>query len=325
MAIEKITALDNVARAVENADNITTTMDLNMSNAYEESKQAAEHVEETKKQLDKQAEEIHTPDPEAPVVKTDSIYTKKLSLSEDLNDFKISWDDLSDESDDDDYLDYDMYNFVYGIVTDDWPKPKNPLDHPIRKFQHTGSDDYLKTNSNTGVTQVTTDINGDIVVYSNNPSDFDDVKAVCDHYHITYGDVRSSRSDASHWGYSLKIHVPEVADGYPMMAEDFFAQYGLTMEDVIENHKVGNGKEANWGRTYMKNASRDRKDANNYVNDASVEEIYEKHRNRAGSSNDPLETFIKDMFNELDSKKLTYSKSALKKRFLAEFEDDFED
>ena len=64
-----------------------------------------------------------------------------LTEADDARSRKIYEDDTED-----DYLDYDMFDFIYGLVTDCWPKPLNPLNHRLRKFMYAGSDDYLKTN-----------------------------------------------------------------------------------------------------------------------------------------------------------------------------------
>ena len=329
MAIEKLST-KNLKRAIEPehiANDINTVVELDVGTAvaYEESVAAAEHVEEVDKELSEKAKDVVTEAPEAPAVKQDNIYTK-LKLEESLDDFNVKVDPkmLSDEDDEDPYLDYDMFDFVYGIVTDDWPKPKNPLGRPMRKFMHAGSDDYLKTNSNVGTSQVSTDMDGNVVIYADTAADFDDVAEVCDYYGIQHEQPKERRSANSRWKFSFKIFVPQT-NGYPVMAEDYFADKGLSLSDVIEDHKVGSGKTANWGATYEKNAAKDRKQASDSVNDALVNEIFTKYVRKAGNSNDPLEGFIRDMFAEMSEKGLTYSKVKLKKSFMDEFDDDFED
>lgn len=329
MAVEKLIALDNLAPVVENeAIPANTELDPTMANAVIEDAAATDKVEEVLDELAEKAEAIVLEAPEAPEVTSDNIYTKKYTLDESIEDFQLiteSVNDDEDAGDEDEYLDYDMYYFIYGIVTDSWPKPKNPLSHPIRKFRYTGEDDYVNTQENKGLSQVSSDYDGNIVVSSNSAEDFDDVRAVCEHYHIKCSDVKPRRSSDSHWAYSMTIEVPVTSEGYPVMVADFFEPYGLTVADVIEDHKVGGGKTSNWGSTYAKKVNKDREEAEAVVNNDAVEDIYTKHRNRAGRSNEPLDSFIQDMFSELKEKNLKYNKSALKKRFLAEFEDDFED
>lgn len=325
MAVEKYIAVDNIAKVAESKIiTANTELDPTTANAYIESKEAAEHVTEVVSELEEKANEIITESPKAPEVKEKNMYTK-LTLDEDVKDYKALWDAASDDDEEDEYLDYDMHNFIYGIVTDSWPRPKNPLNHPIRKFQYTGEDDYLKTNENKGVPQVSTDFDGNIVVYADTVDAFDDVRAVCEHYHIYCKPVKPKGSKFSRWAFSMTIEVPQASNGYPMMAEDFFDQYGLTMEDVIEDHKVGGGKSANWGKTYKKRTDKDRAELDEIRNNTEVEKIYKKIFNRAAWSNDPLDKFIKELFAELDSAGLKYSKMKLKKRFISDFEDDFED
>lgn len=322
MAIKMVSAIDNVAKVMNNADMAASTcVDTVTADAYIEDAAASDRVEQIFTDLNKKAEEVATKDPEATSVKTKNMYTDKITLDEALSDFNFK--DLSDESDEDEYLDYDMFDFVYGLVTDDWPRPKNPLGRRMRKFQHTDSDDYMKSNEPTGMSQVATDIEGNIVIYANDEDAFNDVREACDFYHITYGDVTPRKSNKSHWAFNMKIYVPNTIEGYPMMVEDFFAQYGLTLSDVIEDHKVGGGKSANWGSTYEKRAEKDRTDAKTYVNDKEVRDIFDKFVKKAGNSNDPLEGFIKKMFSEMSSKDLKFSKVALKREFMSKFEDDF--
>lgn len=326
MAIKKLDAITNIASILENDKlDSSVVVDPVTAAAYTEDVVASEHVEEIITELDKKAEDVVTSNPNTPEVTVKSIYTDKLHLNEAVEDFNLSWKDLSDESDEDEYLDYDMFDFIYGIVTDDWPKPKNPLGRRMRKFQHTDSDDYIKANEPTGVSQVSGDTDGNIVVYANDIEAFNDVREVCEFYHIECDPVKPRKSKDSHWAFNMKINVPMTADDYPMMVEDFFEPYGLTLSDVIEDHKVGSGKSANWGTTYERKAEKDRKDVEASVNENSVEEVFEKHVRAAANSNDPLEGFVKDMFAELDEKGLTYSKVKLKKRFLDEFNDDFDE
>lgn len=322
MAIENLNSAKNMEEVVETKDvQATTALTPATTAATTDSLNNAEHVESVFTDLDKAAKEVVTPNPEAPVVKAKNIYTK-YTLDESVEDFKINAKELSDDSDEDEYLDYDMFDFVYGIVTDDWPRPKNPLGRPIRKFQHTESDDYLKTNSPTGMSQVATDVNGNVVVSANEVNAFDDVKAVCDYYHIRYGEVSPRKSRDSHWAFNFTIYVPQTSDGYPVMVEDFFSHYGLTMEDVIADHKVGKGKVANWGKTYDSKVTKDR---NKDLNEFEVQRVFDEYVRKAANSNDPLSDFIRDMFATMDDRGLTYSANKLRKQFMNEFEDDFGD
>lgn len=303
---------------------VNTELDINMTNAYLESQTTEEHLETVMHELDSMAADFVLKSPEEPKIKEKNMYTK-LTLDESIEDFNVSIKSLNKDFDDDEYLDYDMFDFVYGLVTDDWPRPRNPLNRRMRKFQHTESDDYIKTNEPTGMSQVATDSRGNVVVYANTVDAFNDIREACDYYHLEYSDVSPRKNKDSHWAFNMTIYVPATADGYPVMVEDFFADYGWSLTDVIEDQKVGGGKSTNWGATYNKRVDKDRADSTKYVNERAVDNIFDKFVLRAANSNDPLDIFIKEMFDELNKKNLTYSKVALKKRFLAEFQDDFED
>ena len=112
MAIEKI-ALDNVKRVVENEPvEVAAHVDIGTAAAYEESIEAAEHVDEVNTELAKTAESVVTDSPETPKVKEDSIYTKKLKLDESIEEFNFA--DIDGSKDDDDrYVDFDMFDFIY--------------------------------------------------------------------------------------------------------------------------------------------------------------------------------------------------------------------
>ena len=73
---------------------------------------------------------------------------------------------------------------------------------------------------------------------------------------------------------------------------------------------------------FLKGRTRDYKKMNDEV---AVDAIFDKFVVKAANSNDPLEGFIKDMFRELDASGAKYDSKALKDKFYAEFNDDFED
>lgn len=321
MAIEKI-ALDNVKKVIEN-DAVETSVHIDPATAvaYEESVMAAEHVADVEEELNKQAEEITLNSPETPEVKQDSIYTKKLTLDESIEEFKFS--DIDGSKDDSDrYVEFDMFDFIYSLFsseTDSLIRPLKAFSNSRRRdkdapsaFMYQGSDDYIDETGEKGVqgvSQISTDTDGNVVLYQDNVSDFDKVIEICDEYGFEYEGPTPKKAPWIRWNYSFKIIVPTYADGYPMDVDDYFDQKGIPMEDVMPPE-------------FIKGRTKDYKKMNDEV---EIEHIYKKHRDRAGSSNDPLEGFIKDMFRELDAAGVRYDRKALKDRFLAEFEDDFED
>lgn len=332
-------AIENLKNVIENEEtpvDTVVTMTVGMAAAYQEDEKATKHIQEVKKELEDRAEEA-TPEVTAEENKlVDNEYTKevKLTLDESLTDFVmeslLEADEIItdvktkdgrsnktfEDDDEDDYLDYDMFNFIYGLVTDTWPKPKNPLGKKrMRKFQYTGSDDYLDSNSPNGHSQVASSGNT-ITVYANEIRDFDDIKAVCDLYQFTYKGPVERQSSVSHWKYSFTIDVPMAAEDYPMMVEDYFEGLGMTLSDVMP---------ASWVAQYNKATGKIEKEQSSAENEFEVQRIFNDYVKKAANSNDPLDGFINDMFAEMSSKGLTYKRNALKKQFKAEFEDDFED
>lgn len=327
MAIEKI-ALDNVKKVVEN-DSIETSVHIDPTTAvaYEESVAAAERVEEITKELEDRAvpQVLEVKTEETPL---DNIYTKKLVLDESIDDFNMSVSDTKKRSNDDDdrYVEFDMFDFIYSLFsseTDSLIRPLKALsnskgrgrrkaDDTSSAFMYQGSDDYVDETGEKGVegvAQISTDTDGNVVLYQDTVESFNKVIDLCDEYGFEYEGPTPKKAPWVRWNFSFKVIVPTYADGYPMDVEDYFEQRGIPMEEVMPPEFIK-------GRT---------KDYNKLNTEVEVEFIYKKHRDRAGSSNDPLEGFIKDMFKELDSKGLKYDRKALKDRFLAEFNDDFED
>lgn len=325
MAIEKI-ALDNVKKVVDNDSvDVDTHIDLGMAAAYEESITAAEHVSEIIDELEEKAAENSVPAPSAPEVKLDNMYTQKHTLDESIEEFRFS--DIDGSKDDEDrYVEFDMFDFIFSLFsseTDALTRPIKALSNTKGRgrkkagdtgssFMYQGSDDYIDETGEkgvAGVAQISTDTEGNVVLYQDNVSDFDKVIELCDEYGFEYEGPTAKRAPWLRWNYSFKVIVPTYADGYPMEVEDYFEQRGIPMEDVMPAEFISGRK-------------RDYKKMNDEV---ELEYIYKKHRDAAGSSNDPLEGFLKDMFKELDAKGVKYDRKAIKDRFLAEFEDDFED
>lgn len=328
-------AIENLKRVIENEEtpvDAVTALDVTTVDAYQADAAATARVEEVKDELEKRADDATLEGETVETKVPQNDYTKevKLTLDESFNDFSITEADevlapvedgrshkTMEDDDEDDYLDYDMFDFIYGLVTDTWPKPKNPLPKKrIRKFLYTGSDDYLDSNTPDGHSQVASDGNGKITVYANEMRDFDDIKAICDIYQFEYTGPIERRSSTSHWKYSFEIAVPMTADEYPMMVDDYFATIGLTLDDVMP---------ADFVIQYNKRSGKIEKEQSTALNDFNVQKIYDEFVRKAANSNDPLDGFIRDMFAEMSLKNLKFNQAKLRKAFKAEFEDDFED
>ena len=378
MAIEKIISTKNIQNVVSDDVTENTHVDIVTADAYKASVANAEHVEEVMKDLDNKAEAVIQEAPEAPETKLDTIYTKKHTLDESVEDFDLSVNKPTKVYDDDamdTYWDMDMFDFVYELVslTDARRKPIDPLGRPHARFAVTGRDKYAGLTDEQkqiekeqekdtdleramlGSPQVAA-MDDYIEVYAHNLFRFDDIQKICDMYKFktegpkeTFKNKRNTfsmtpRDEWMQYEYYFRIYIPTESNGLFYRIEDYFETLGMTLEDVMNPE---------FCKHYRKIQKRIEKEAEEMIakkqkereklqakksiedattlNDTTIEDIYKKHSVRAGQSNDPLEGFIKDMFDELDSttlddgSKLKYSKAKLRSRFLKDFEDDFED
>lgn len=300
---------------------MTGCIDATTAKAYHENKEAEDSKEEIKKELDDKAKDVVTDNPDSgKEIKND--YTAKLVLDESIDDYqspKVSdgrANKIFEDDDEDPHLDYDMFDFIYGLVTDSDYKAKNPLDHRIRKFMYVGSDDYLKTNSADGHNQVA--VTGDsIEVYANDVESFEDIKAICDLYKFTYSGPEAKRSGSSHWNFRFKINVPVESSGYPMMVEEYFESLGMTIEDVMP---------ADWCKQYRKKLSRIEAEAQKVINDKEVERVLSKAiMDAARDGETPLRFYLDRLYKDLDAAGLTYNKSKVRNAFNDAFNDDEDD
>lgn len=326
MAIEKI-ALKNIDKVVDGETaplEASTHVDLVTAAAYQDSVAAAEHVEEVSKELEEKAEEITTEAPEAPKVKEDSVYTKKYVLDESIEDFSTSTQKTRVNDDADRYVNFDMFDFIYNLFsseTDALIRPKKALsniktkkDEPKPSFNYQGSDTYTSETGEEGINgtpQISTDMDGNILLYKDNESDFDIVKELCDEYELSYEGPVKRRAPWVRWAYSFKVIVPTYADGTPMAAEDYFEDIGISMEDVMAT-----------GFTSKRDNDLT-KDTDNSI----IDTVYDKWTKIAARNNDPLKKYIKGMFAELDELGVNYAprKKELTDKFNDYFNDDFED
>lgn len=328
----KSESIENLKRVVDNEEKIptTTAIDPVTADAYIQSEAAEKRVTEVQDELDKKAEAVIT---EAPgtgkEIKND--FTAKLVLDESISDFSLTEDEepvakdgrahkFYDDDDEDDYLDYDMFDFIYGLVTDCWPKPLNPLGGRLRKFMYIGSDKYMenpdRAENSDGHSQVAS--TGDTIeVYANETKDFDDIKKICDMYKFKYDGPTAKRSKNSHWNFSFNIHVPCEHSGYPMMVEDYFEDLGMKLEDVMP---------ADFCKQYRKRQAKIDAEVEKRLADREVEKLMNKAiMNAARNGDEPLDKHLKQLYADLDAAGLKYSKQKIKKAFYDAFADDEED
>lgn len=324
----KSESIENLKKVVDNKENVSTVTSLDPveTDAYSQSEAASKHSEDVKDELDKKASTVVTSSPDTgKEIKND--YTAQLILDENMSDFNLSEEDkepvtdgrahkfYDNDENEDDYLDYDMFDFIYGLVTDCWPKPINPLGGRLRKFMYSGSDKYKENpdsnEKSDGHSQVAS--NGDTIeIYANDEKDFNDIKAICDLYKFKYTGPTAKRSSSSHWNFSFNIHVPCESSGYPMMVEDYFEDIGKKLEDVMP---------ADFCKQYRKRQAKIEAEVNKRLAEKEVEKLVNKAIMMAARDQEPLDKHIKQLYSTLDAAGLTYQKLKIKKAFMDAFDD----
>ena len=154
-------SIENIEAAFSSGIDPVLAVDLVLADAYKKSQEAKEHVEEVVDELDKKAEDVILDTPEAKLP-MENEYTKQLKLDESIEDFRLQEDGRKnrvaarDENDTDLYLDYDMMEFVYELLSSGSKgitniAPKTPTVHrrktsrspieelPMKKFSPNGS------------------------------------------------------------------------------------------------------------------------------------------------------------------------------------------
>lgn len=327
---KKNESLENIKNVTDGKSPDTVgQMDVVMADAVKTNIQNEKHVADVQDKLKKDAGKVTPETPKEKETDVKNAFTAKLVLDESISDFKLSENsDLTkdgrsnkvyEDDEEDDYLDYDMFDFVYGLVTDCWPKPKDPFGRKrYKKFMYIGSDTYKVTaDSETkeaanGHSQVAS--TGDTIeVYHNEPDYFNDVAMILDKYKIKYSGPNERRNKNTYWQYSWTIYVPCISSGYPAMVEDYFEGIGLTMEDVMS---------ADFCKQYRKKQAAMEKENNQYLNQSDVDKFVNQAITAAAKDNsEPLQTHLKRLYTALDDAGLKYQKSKVKKAFMDAFDD----
>lgn len=326
---KKNESMDNVHRVVGNKQIDTVAhVDLVTAAAIQDDLVQKEHLEEVNKDLTDAADSVKSEKEEEPDVPVKNEFTAKLVLDEEVSDFKLAEsetkkldgrsDKVFDPDGSDEHLDYDMFDFIYGLVTDTWPKPLNPLGHRMRKFMYIGSDKYAGDAEDTsdGHSQVAS--SGDTIeVYANKVTDFSDIEEVCKLYKFTYSGPTPKRNKLTYWDYSFRINVPCLSSGYPYMVEDYFETIGMTLEDVMP---------ADFCKKYREKQSKLEAESQQYFNQKEVDNLVNKAITTAAQDNtEPLEVHLKRLYIELNTAGLTYKKKEIKTAFMNAFDDGEED
>ena len=321
-------SINTLTDVVDGKIGATVQMTPTEATVYKDTKTVEKHLNDMKDDLDKKANEIRTDSPEEPKVKDKNTYTKTYVLDESLEDFDLqtmSLDDYSDEDDYDNLLDFDMFEFIHKLCVYDvsMNATSNPLADKKKKynrFANSAEGDY---------SQIATDRDGNIVLGANETSYFEDIMEILDRYQIDYiGPVATPNAD---YKFHLTIDVPKLAPNYPMLVGDYFEDIGINPNEVMYD--------GTWGDRYKK--------ALDKINKENDKELQKRERQRRVDGKEDttylrifkdavtfayqrgdisLEDHLKSLYTKLDDAGVRYSKVAVKKKFMDEFEDDeFED
>ena len=250
---------------------------------------------------------------------------------EDRERMRKTWDgrDGVDPEVTDNFLTYDMFNFIYdmfaaqgdGRFEPEVPEPvRCEVGKKISKFlaapsdryttyagEDSGQDNYIDNY------RITSSLNGDnIILYSNTLDEFDWVKKTCDYFKLRYK-IGTRIRNSNRWLYSLTIYVPCEASGYPYLMDEYLEKIGLDYHDFMPNDYI---KEHD-------KAVEDRKKSHAKMeNDLRVDKMIKKMIVKAAQNGDqPLKVFLDELFVNLTAAGLTYGKGKVRKQFMDAFDD----
>lgn len=254
---KKNESLLNLSRVIDNETIApVTALDPTTTTAIADNEAAEENLEKVKEELDAAAEDIagkEAKEEEAPIK---NVFTAKLTLKEDLEDFgnEKKKDGRANKFYDDDgmnrWLDYDMFQFILDLFVTipefatDFPDSMFPEIETTTKsgkktrkrvrstFMYQGSDNYLTGEGVTGVSQVGVD--GDnLILYADSLDVFKSVKILCDYFDLRYDEPVARKSSSSRWAFNMKIYTPMMSHGYPEMFIDYIEDHGLDYHDFM--------------------------------------------------------------------------------------------
>lgn len=227
----------------------------------------------------------------------------------------------------DTHLDFDMFDFIYSLVStvSAWEASLSPLDHPLTKFDkphinirhkydEMGNKIKVTDETSNEHPRVVGDGNNAIILYSDKEEHFDDIKKVCEIYKFQYeGPIRHTSLNY-YWEWSFKIYVPMMGENYPMLIEDYFNDIGIALEDVMHQR---------WVVQYRSKMAKLQKEADKEYNEKKLEKLY--NNAVVGAWRDgtvSLDTHYNNLIETLENEGVTYKKTLLRKKFMAEFADD---
>ena len=167
----------------------------------------------------------------------------------------------------------------------------------------------------------------DVVIYSDDLADFDQVKEGMAQYNIKCGDPKPKRSKLSHWDYNMTVYVPKYSDGEPMMLEDWLEQEGFTLYDIFDT-AVANRFAKQFKKADAANAEVVQKvAADKAARDLDIrkKELYDEYTNKAFYDPDlKLNDVYAEMCAAMEQEGILCD-DALRTEFFADLGGDFED
>ena len=337
---ESIDSLDNVINGEIGAN---THLDTTEASAYNDECVIDKHLEEVDKDLKKKATSVTPGSSKRDTMNIKNTYTKTYTLDESLKDFNLKeslledtddkgnalWKSLSDKDDENPYLDFTMQDFVTSLAnySSSIHATVNPLEKGV-KYKR------FRNDTEKGFSQISTDGAGNISLGSDDASDFDYISKILDTYGIKHSaPIHTKYAD---WEYHMHIDVPKIAPGYPMLMVDYFEDRGIDPASVMASDKWADGyrnavaklqKEAEKELSRLEKDRQRRQKAKERAGESpALKSIYDKAVTYAWQRGDiELSDHLKSLYAELDAAGVAYSKTAIKKKFMAEFEDEFED
>ncbi len=301
---KKNESLLNMSRVMNNEKVApVTALDSTTTTAIVDNEAAEAKLEEVKKELDKTAEGIAGEKPEEKEAPIKNVFTAKVTLQEDLEDFSDTQKDgRSNKLFDDDgmnvYLDYDMFQFILDLFVTIpefetvFPESMFPEIDIVSKdgkrvtkrrvrssFMYQGSDDYLTGEGVKGVSQVGTE--GDnIVLYGDTLDVFKSVKVLCDYFGLKYTEPRERRSPSSRWAFSMKIYTPMMSRGYPEMFIDYIEKQGLDYHDFMKSRFITG---------YERALQKENEEKNEVICQRKIKEVVKKFADQVEPTTKPVD------------------------------------
>lgn len=135
---------------------------------------------------------------------------------------------------DDDGNEYDMFNFVYDMLTKRTALHRKPVSPTkFRAFNYNGmklGDESSDVETNTAIHA---DRDGDVVVEAKDEARFEPIKAMCDAYQLDYEIIPPRAQSTNTYKYSMKIWIPFDYEGNPQTVEDYFNEIGIDPRTVV--------------------------------------------------------------------------------------------